>query len=134
MMNVLYKIMIVLGMILVLGGCATATGPLATLPTQNPEAAQHNLAGIKEYNNGQWEDAKRNFELAIQTDPNLPEVHFNLALALHKLGKHEEATQHFTRAGELAPDNKEIVDSSLYRNHLGISSTAEKHISGGYRY
>jgi Tfp pilus assembly protein PilF len=115
-------------------GCATGTGPLATLPMDSPSAAQHNLEGIQAYNNGQWAEATPHFESAIQADPNLPEAHFNLALTLHKLGKHELATQHFQKAGELAPESKEIVDSSVYRNHLGLSSTFEKHFSGGYRY
>ena len=115
-------------------GCATVTGPLATLPMVSPSAGQHNLEGIQAYNNGQWEQALPHFESAIQADPSLPEAHFNLALTLHKLGKHEEATQHFQKAGELAPDSKEIVASSVYRNHLGLSSTFEKHISGGYKY
>ena len=117
-----------------MGGCATASGPLATLPMASPLASQENLAGIQEYNGGKWEAAKRRFESAIQADPNLPEAHFNLALTLHKLDLHEQATHHFRQAGELAPDNQEIVKSTIYRNHLGVSSTLERHLSGGYRY
>jgi Tfp pilus assembly protein PilF len=115
-------------------GCATPTGPLATLPISSPQASQLNLEGIQEYNRGQWKPAKKKFELAIQADPNLPEAHFNLALTLHKLELHDQATSHFRQAGELAPNNKEIVDSTIYRNHLGLSSTLERHFSGGYRY
>lgn len=118
----------------VLASCATPTGPLATLPMGSPEEAQDNLGGIKDYNNGRWEEARKHFESAIQADPNLPEAHFNLALVLHKLGKHDEAKQHFKTAGELAPQDEVIVKSSIYRNHLGLSSTLERHMSGGYRY
>ena len=71
---------------------------------------------------------------AVKNDPQLPEAHFNLALTQHKLGLHDQAKEHFQTAGELAPNNKEIVESSTYRNHLGLSSTLEKHLSGGYRY
>jgi len=117
-----------------IGSCATPTGPLATLPMASPMASQLNLEGIQEYNRGQWEPAKKKFELAIQADPNLPEAHFNLALTLHKLELHDQAANHFRHAGELAPDNKEIVDSTIYRNHLGLSTTLERHLSGGYRY
>ena len=35
-------------------GCVTKTGPLAVLPMTSPTAAQHNLEGIKFYNNGNW--------------------------------------------------------------------------------
>ena len=134
LMNRLWKNLVLISVVGGLVGCATATGPLATLPMVSPTAAQYNLEGIQAYNNGQWAEAVPYFESAIQSDPNLPEAHFNLALTLHKLGKHEEATQHFQKAGELAPDSKEIVNSSVYRNHLGLSSTFEKHISGEYRY
>ncbi len=115
-------------------GCATRSGPLAVLPMTSPAAAHHNLEGIQQYHVGKWQEAKSRFESAIQADPNLPEAHFNLALTLHKLGNHQEATIHFQRASELAPTNKEVVESSIYRNHLGLSSTLEKHLSGGYRY
>ncbi len=124
---------VVLGF-LVMAGCATPSGPLAVLPMTSPVAAQQNLEGIQQYNSGNWQEAKSFFESAIQADSELPEVHFNLALTLHKLGDHREATVHFKRASELAPANKEIVESSAYRNHLGLSSTLEKHLGGGYRY
>ena len=126
---------VVLGFFLTLmTGCATPTGPLAVLPMSSPAGAQQNLEGIQQYHSGNWQEAKSLFESAIQADPDLPEAHFNLALTLHKLGDHREATVHFKRASELAPTNKEIVESPVYRNHLGLSSTLEKHLSGGYRY
>ena len=115
-------------------GCVTKAGPLAILPMTSPSAAQRNLEGIKSYNDGDWHTARTRFELAIQTDPHVPEAHFNLALTLHKLGDHEQAMAHFRIAGELAPDNTEIVKTSVYRNHLGLSSTFERHVSGGYKY
>ena len=115
-------------------GCATPSGPLAVLPMTSPDAARHNLEGIQQYHAGKWQAAKSRFESAIQANPGLAEAHFNLALTLHQLGDHREATVHFKRASELAPGNKEIVGSSVYRNHLGLSSTLEKHLSGGYRY
>ncbi len=133
-MKVFAQRLLVFCLLVLVASCATLTGPLATLPMGSPEAAQDNLEGIKDYNNGRWEEARKHFESAIQADPNLPEAHFNLALVLHKLGKHEEAKQHFKTAGELAPKDEVIVESSIYRNHLGLSSTFERHRSGGYRY
>ena len=124
----------VLGCFLMVTGCVTPSGPLAVLPMTSPAAAQQNPEGIQQYNSGNWQEAKSRFESAVQADPELPEAHFNLALTLHKLGDHRAATVHFKRASELAPANKEIVGSSVYRNHLGLSSTLEKHLSGGYRY
>ena len=128
----IYRFSVMFGCLL--GGCATVSGPLATLPMMSPEASQQNLKGIQAYNDGKWEAAKQKFESAVQADPNLPETHFNLALTLHKLELHDQATDHFRKAGELASSNKEIVESSIYKNHLGLSSTLERHLSGGYRY
>jgi len=125
---------IVFGFFAMVTGCTTTSGPLAVLPISSPTAAQHNLEGIKSYNDGNWKAAEEQFLAAVQDDPQLPEAHFNLALTEHKLGQHEDAKKHFQAAGELAPKNKEIVDSFIYRNHLGLSSTFERHISGGYRY
>ena len=125
---------VVLGCLVMVTGCATPSGPLAVLPMTSPAAAQQNLEGIQQYNSGNWQEAKSRFESAIRADSGLAEAHFNLALTLHELGNHREATVHFKRASELAPTNKEIVGSSAYRNHLGLSSTLEKHLSGGYRY
>ena len=117
-----------------IGGCATPSGPLATLPITSPIGSAYNLEGIKFYNRGQWEEARVQFEQAVQADGNLAEAHFNLALTLHKLGRHDEAKREFKIAGELAPKSKQIVNTSVYRNHLGLSSMFERHISGGYRY
>jgi Flp pilus assembly protein TadD len=64
----------------------------------------------------------------------LVEAHFNAALSLHQLDRHQEARQHFQQAGKLGPENRSIINSTLYRNHLGVSSTLERHLSGGYRY
>ena len=128
----IYRFSFMLGCLL--GGCATVSGPLATLPMISPEASQQNLKGIQAYNDGKWEAAKQKFETAIQADPHLPEAHFNLALTLHKLELHDQATDHFRKAGDLASGNNEIVESSIYKNHLGLSSTLERHLSGGYRY
>ena len=115
-------------------GCFPQAVPLATLPLAQPEAAALNLKGIDQYHVGEWEAALQLFQAAIQVNPLLVEAHFNAALALHQLDRHQEATQHFQRAGELAPDNGAILGSTLYRNHLGLSSTLERHMSGGYRY
>ncbi len=120
--------------LLVISGCFPQSVPLAILPMAEPEAAALNLKGIDHYHGGEWESAFQSFQSAIQMNAQLVEAHFNAGLALHQLGRHEEATQFFVRAGELDPENQSILTSTLYRNHLGLSSTLERHMSGGYRY
>ncbi len=117
-----------------LSGCFPQAAPLAMLPMIEPEAAELNLQGIDQYHVGEWEMAFQFFQSAIQVNPDLVEAHFNAALALHQLSRHEEATEHFKQAGKLNPQNDSIINSALYRNHLGLSSTLERHMSGGYRY
>ncbi|RMH31602.1 MAG: tetratricopeptide repeat protein [Nitrospirae bacterium] len=118
--------------VLLLYGCTLHTEPLAVLPIISPDASRHNLAGIQAYHAGEWDLAKQEFSTAIQLDPMLAEAHFNLALTLHQLGDHQLAAVHFRRAGDLAPRNRAILDSPLYRHHLGLASTFERHWNGGY--
>lgn len=119
---------------LALSGCVPKTIPLASLPMDHPRAADLNLKGIDRYQAGQWKEAFEFFDAALQVDPDFAEAHFNAALALHQMNRHEEATRYFRQAGKLAPRSGAIVNSVLYRNHLGLSSMLERHLSGGYRY
>jgi Flp pilus assembly protein TadD len=118
----------------VVGGCASKAVPLAGLPLDHPKAAELNLKGIERYQDGNWVEAFELFSAALELDSDFVEAHFNAALALHQMERHEEASEHFRRAGELDPQNQAIVNSPLYRNHLGLSSTLERHFKGGYRY
>ncbi len=115
-------------------GCFPQAVPLATLPIVAPEAAALNLRGIDHYHKDEWGVALDSFQSALDINSDLVEAHFNAALTLHQLGRHQEATQYFQRAGALDPTNASIVESTLYRNHLGLSSMLERHLSGGYRY
>ena len=102
-----------------LSACATASQPLATSAGVDPAAAKHNAEGIEQYNMGRWDAAQTHFEAAIKADPGLAEAHYNLALALDKLGAYAEATDHFKKAGELAPGYSAITNSWAYRSHVG---------------
>lgn len=104
-----------LGLSTLLLSCATAGQPLATPADANASVAQHNTEGIEHYNMGHWPDAKSHFEAAVKTDPTLAEPHYNLALALDKLGSHAEAKAHFKKAGELNPA---LTGSTAYRSHV----------------
>jgi len=112
-----------------LWACATASLPLATSAGVDPAAAKHNAEGIEQYTMGHWDGAKTHFEAAIRVDPGLAEAHYNLALTLDKLGAHAEATDHFKKAGELAPGYSAITNSSAYRSHVG---PPPRDRSGGY--
>ena len=104
--------------ILVLSACATATVPLAAPPGADSTAAAHNEEGIEQYRLQRWGTAKTHFSAAMQSNPQMAEAHYNLALALDQLGDHGEATVHFKKAAELAPGNPAITQSDAYLYHV----------------
>ena len=105
-----------------LTACATTCPPLPTTAGADAAAAKHNAEGIEHFTMGHWDVARGHFEAAIKADPQLAEPHFNLALALHNLGLHQEATTHFKKAAELAPGNRAIADSRTFRYHMDSGS------------
>lgn len=119
---------------LVLGGVfggavlATACGGAFSYPLYpgpgHPETAatRHNEEGVEQYQLAHWKTAETHFEAAIQTDPSLAEAHFNLGLALDRLGAHTEAATHFKHAGELDPHNQNIIRTRMYQWHVKASS------------
>ncbi|MEW6544627.1 MAG: tetratricopeptide repeat protein [Nitrospirota bacterium] len=108
-------------------GCASQPAQkLLPAPAGTPTAAaQYNVEGIQAYDQGQWERAKQRFEAAIQASPELAEAHYNLGLALYKLGNLQEGDKHFMKAANLAPGHKVIWDSPPLRNVYVPSKSVE---------
>ncbi len=120
----------VLGISALLVACETASPPLVTAVGAAAAAAKHNAEGIEHFNMGHWDVAKGHFEAAIKADPMLAEPHYNLALALHNLGVHGEATTHFKKAVELGPSNPAITRSRVYQHHVAPTPSG----GGGYGF
>ena len=102
-------------------GTTTSGGADTALmsPTSSPGRAD-NDEGVGHYKQGHWDVATDWFKKAVKADPNLAEAHYNLALSLDKMGKHEDATAAFKKAAELAPANPAIKDSAILKKHLGM--------------
>ena len=83
------------------------------------DGAAENDEGVNHFQQEHWDVAQEHFTKAIAVNADLPEAHYNLALALDKLGNHGEATNHFKKALELAPDNPQIADSEILKAHVG---------------
>ncbi len=99
---------------------------MAVLATGGALMAEETLAGAKEnsdgighFKEGHWEESEKLFRKALELNANLAEAHYNLALALDKLGNHGDATEHFKKALELAPENPKIKDSKILKAHVG---------------
>jgi Tfp pilus assembly protein PilF len=87
-------------------------------PASSPGRAD-NDEGVGHYKQGHWDVATDWFTKAVKADANLAEAHYNLALSLDKMGKHEDATAAFKKAADLAPANPAIKDSPILKKHLG---------------
>ena len=81
--------------------------------------AAENAEGIDHFQQGYWDVAQEHFNKALAANANLAEGHYNLALALDKLGDHGEATNHFQMALDLAQEDSRIKDSGILKAHLG---------------
>lgn len=103
-------------MSLALAGCA-GYPPVQVSPGVTSQAADQVREGIIELQNGEYPAAKDRFETALVLDQKLAEAHYNLAIVLHKEGKHAEASQHLKEAASLAPNNSAIVKSEFYLKH-----------------
>lgn len=91
----------------------------ALLATEGANGAKENDEGVNHYQQGHWDVAQEHFNKALATNADLPEAHYNLALALDKLGNHGGATDHFKMALNLAPEDPRIKDSGILKAHVG---------------
>jgi Flp pilus assembly protein TadD len=91
----------------------------ALMASAGADGAAENDEGVDHYQQGHWDVAQEHFMKAIAANAELPEAHYNLALALDKLGNHGEATKHFKKALQLAPDNPKIAGSQILQAHVG---------------
>ena len=91
----------------------------ALLASEGVVGAEDNAEGVNHYQQGHWDVAQEHFNKALAANPDLPEAHYNLALALDNLGNHGEATNHFQTALDLDPENPYIRDSEILKAHVG---------------
>lgn len=86
-------------------------------PDTSPGYAD-NAEGIEHCEQGHWDLAAHHFRKAITADPDLAEAHFNLALAMDKLGKPHDTRAAFKKAVELAPDDPRMKDASMLKQSI----------------
>lgn len=62
-----------------------------------------------------WAGAIQAYQSAVAQQPDLAEAHYNLAVALDRMGDHTEARKHYLTAANFAPGHKVIWDSPPLR-------------------
>ncbi len=104
-------------------GCSGQSGAARNvLPAPSgtkPEAAAQVEKGNALFASRDFSGAEQAFRQAIVADPGLAEAHYNLALALDRTGRQDEAKKHYIEAANLAPGNKVIWDSPPLRQQTG---------------
>ena len=95
---------------------AAPDAPLSAPPSS--PARMENDEGVSHYQQGHWDVALEHFNKAVKADPNSAVAHYNLALTLDKMGKHDEATTEFKKALEFAPTDPVIKDSEILKKHV----------------
>lgn len=119
------------------GGGGPPTSPAINMALNAPrdfsnkDAAMQNDEGVSHLQQGHWDVSTEHFRKSIATASNLAEAHFNLALALNEMEKHDEATQEFKKAKELAPNNSKIAENEILKKHLGEGGPAPAGQKGG---
>ena len=118
-------VIIILGGLLFGNGCSSKPDPVAPLTLSapsgtNPSALIYLNAGNQRFTEGRWGAAKLQFEQAVKAQPKLAEAHYNLALALERLGDAEQAKHHYIEAANLAPGHKVIWNSPPLRRYGNV--------------
>ena len=80
--------------------------------------------GNQLFREGRWEGARQQYQLAIQQQPDLAEAHYNLALAMDRMGNRVEAKPHYIKAANLAPGHKIIWNSPPLRRYGNVPDKA----------
>ncbi len=111
-------------MLLVFQGCTSdKPAPLMVLdpPANSMTQVQTFFTeGNRLFREGRWEGARQQFQSAVQVQPDLAEAHYNLAVAMEKLGDPTGAKPHFIEAANLAPGHKVIWNSPPLRRYGNV--------------
>lgn len=93
------KTYIVLGFTLLLSACITERESVFTEPASPEKEMEKRVSLARQYiGQGNWEDAKRNLQVAVNLNPKNPEVYEAFALVYQSTGEFELAEENFKRA------------------------------------
>ena len=115
--DMIYKVVVILVFVTVSPVFGEKTLVLPVREGSHSVGNDQNNLGMNAYGKKKFNQALKHFQVASVVDRKKGEVFFNLGLTLHQLGKHLEAAKHFQWALKLSPNNKNISDSALLKEH-----------------
>lgn len=105
------RVLLLLIVALLVVGCATTGTPEQQTPDEKAARVNTQL-GAAYLRQSRFEQALARLNKAVRQDPNYAEAHSVLAVLYDRLGKHDEAREHYQTSVELAPQ-----DSALRNNY-----------------
>jgi tetratricopeptide (TPR) repeat protein len=109
-------------------------GVVRALAPEEQLALKHNERGLQLFAKGKQEDAIKEYQAAIRSDPKLAAAHNNLGSSYFALGRFEEAAASFQQAGELDPDyGQAFFNLALAQLKLGREKEANETLNVALR-
>lgn len=82
--------------------------------------------GIRQYNQGEYDQAMENFERAVRENPDLADVYYYRGLVLLGRGENDGARADLERFLELAPEGEQAVEAREFLRHLSAGEHPEQ--------
>jgi tetratricopeptide (TPR) repeat protein len=112
----------------------TKGGVVRALTPEEQKALKHNERGLQLFSKGKQEDAIKEYQWAILSDPKLAAAHNNLGSAYFAAGRFEEAAAAFHRACELDIDyGQAFFNLALAQIKLGHEKEAGETLDAALR-
>src|SRR6185437_14959145 len=109
-------------------------GVTRALTPEQQKALQHNERGLQFFSKGKLDDAIKEYQGAIRSDPQLAAAHNNLGSAYFSAGRFEEAATAFQKAGELDPNyGQAFFNLALTQIKLGREKEANEMLNAALR-
>ena len=100
-------------------GCASQKAPPLSVLSAPTGSSADMVTKLEEgnqlFNTKDYASAVQSYRRTIAAYPTSAEAHYNLAVALDRMGNRGEARKHYMEAANLAPGHKVIWDSPPFR-------------------
>jgi tetratricopeptide (TPR) repeat protein len=109
-------------------------GVVSALTPEQQKALKHNERGLQFFSKGKHDDAIKEYQDAIRSDPKLAAAHNNLGSTYFAAGRFEEAAAAFRRAGELDSEyGQAFFNLALAQIKLGHEKEANETLNAALR-